>query len=404
MAKRPKDITKKQFTGMAGCVVLAGSILMANITQAVSGDIEVRTIERVYETPSASEPLFSEQFLQAVPIGQIVGAVDALHASYGSAHAVREAGDGYEIETATHRIPVQISLNAEGRIVGLLFKPAERMTASIDETLKLLAEMSGEVSYAITRDGELVYGRDSGERLAVGSAFKLGVLAVLADGIEAGTHRWDDVLRLEPGDKSLPSGQLQHFPTGSPFTLHTLAAAMIAESDNTATDMLIRLLGREPIAEKLKAETLLTTREFFILKADPDLARRYAEAGTDGRMAIIGEIAGRDLPPPVKVIGQHDKGVEWYVSNTTLCELAGAVRTIDVFTINPGPVDTGRWSSVAYKGGSETGVLNLTAALADEDGHSWCVSLTVNDTAAMNTADITGLFSRLTDQLAADPQ
>jgi beta-lactamase class A len=404
MTARLRNTTKKQFTGMAGCIALAGSILMATITQAVSGDAEVRAIERVYETPSASEPLFSGQFLQAVPIGQIVGAVDGLRASYGSAQAVREAGDGYEIETATHRIPVQISLDAEGRIVGLLFKPAERLTASIEDTLKLLSEIPGTISYAVTRDGEPVYGRGSDEKLAVGSAFKLGVLAVLTDSIEAGRHRWDDVLRLEPGDKSLPSGRLQDFPTGSPFTLHTLAAAMIAESDNTATDMLIRLLGREPIAKKLQAETLLTTREFFILKADPDLARRYAEADADQRAAIINEIAGRERPPAVQVIGQHDEGVEWYVSNTTLCELASAVRNLDVFSIEPGPVDAGRWRSVAYKGGSETGVLNLTAAVADEDEHSWCVSVTVNASETIDTAEVTGLFSRLTDQLAADPR
>ena len=389
---------------MAGCIVLAGSILMANITQAVSGDAEVRVIERVYEKPSASKALFSGQFLQAVPIAQIVGAVDALRTSYGSAKTVREAGDGYEIETATHRIPVQISLDAEGRIAGLLFKPAERLTASIEDTLKLLAEIPGKISYAVMRDGELTYGRGSEEKLAVGSAFKLGVLAALADGIEAGRHRWDDVLRLEPGDKSLPSGRLQDFPTGSPFTLHTLAAAMIAESDNTATDMLIRLLGRGPIAEKLQAETLLTTREFFILKADPGLARRYAEADTDQRSAIINEIAGRDLPSAVQVIGLHDQGVEWYVSNATLCELAGAVRRLDVFAIDSGPVDAGRWRSGAYKGGSETGVLNLTAAVADEDEHSWCVSVTVNASDTIETAEVTGLFSRLTDQLAADPQ
>mgnify|MGYP000185408410 CR=1 FL=1 len=397
-------MTKSHFTSVAGAAVLAGSILMAGITQAVSGDAEIGTIESVYGTPSAAKPLFSDRFLQAAPFDQIESAVAAIRREYGPARAVREAGEDYEIETGTHRIPVQIRLNAEGRIEGLLFKSAEPLTASIGETLNLLAAMPGAVSYAITRDGEPIHDHDADERLAVGSAFKLAVLSALADGIEAGTHRWDDVLRLEPSDKSLPSGRLQDFPAESPFTLHTLAAAMIAESDNTATDMLIRLLGRELVAERLRTETVLTTREFFTLKADPDLARRYAEAGTDGRMAIIGEIAERDLPSPTLVMGAHDKGIEWYVSNATLCELAGAVRGLDVFEINPGPVDAGRWRSVAYKGGSETGVLNLTAALAGENGHTFCVSVTVNDGSAIDEAAVSGLFSRLTDQLAADPQ
>lgn len=377
---------------------------MAGITQAVSGEAEIGAIESVYAAPSASKSLFSEQFLQAVPFGQIEGAVDALRRQYGTARAIREAGDAYEIETGTHRIPVQVTLNGGGKIEGLLFKPAQKLTASIEETLQLLEAVPGKVSYAVTRDGKSLYGRNADERLAVGSAFKLAVLATLSDGIAAGEYQWDDILRLEPKDKSLPSGRLQDFPAKSPFTLHTLAAVMIAESDNTATDMLIRHLGRGPIAEKLRAETVLTTREFFTLKSDPKLAQRYAEAGTDERATILGEIEDHDLPSPALAIGPHDEGVEWYVSATTLCDLAGAVRNLDVFRINPGPVNAGNWETVGYKGGSETGVLNMTAAFAGKDGHTHCVSVTINSDAAINLADVTGLFSRLTEQLAAETQ
>ena len=394
-------MTKRRFTGLAGIFALAGSILMAGITQAVSGDAEIGAIGSVYEAPASSKSMFSEQFLNAVPFPQIQGAIDALRQEYGPARFVRETGADYEIETGTHRIPVQIALNADGKIEGLLFKPAQRLTGSITETLELLEALPGTTSYAVTQDGEPLYGRNADEKLAVGSAFKLAVLAALSDSIDAGKDRWDEILRLEQRDKSLPSGRLQDFPAGSPFTLHTLAAVMIAESDNTATDMLIRHLGRVPVAEKLRAETVLTTREFFTLKGDPVLAKRYAEADTDGRAGIVREIEDRDLPP-ASAIGPHDQGVEWYVSNTTLCELARGVRNLDVFAINPGPVDAGKWETVAYKGGSETGVLNLTAALADKDGHSYCVSVTVNSDAAIDLADVSGLFSRLADQLAAD--
>lgn len=375
---------------------------MPGIVQAGAGKAEQAAIGQVYATPSTSQPLFSLRFLQMVPFGQIEAAISAQRSQYGAALAIRETGEGYEIETPTHRIPVRITLDADGKIDGLLFQPAQRLTASISETLDFLTAVPGTVSYAIMRDGDVLHARGAKERLAVGSAFKLAVLAVLADAIDAGTRKWDDVMHLEDHDRSLPSGRLQDFPAGSPFTLHTLASVMIAESDNTATDMLIRLLGRGPVVDRLGAETVLTTREFFTLKADPALAKRYAEADRDGRLAIAKEIAGRGLPEPALVTGPHDEGVEWYVSNMTLCALASSVRTLDVFRINPGPVDAGRWRSVAYKGGSETGVLNLTAALTRPDGRILCASVTINSDTAIDVAEVTGLFSRLTDQLATE--
>ena len=64
---------------------------------------------------------------------------------------------------------------------------------------------------------------------------------------------------------------------------------MISVSDNTATDMLINLVGRSAVEAALTATGMaspaldrpfLTTREIFILKLDqwPALAKRYIAA------------------------------------------------------------------------------------------------------------------------------
>ena len=45
----------------------------------------------------------------------------------------------------------------------------------------------------------------------------------------------------------------QDWPKGAPVTLHTLATLMISISDNTATDQLIAIVGRDAIAEELRA-------------------------------------------------------------------------------------------------------------------------------------------------------
>ncbi|TGD67441.1 hypothetical protein EYC08_01910 [Tabrizicola sp. WMC-M-20] len=81
----------------------------------------------------------------------------------------------------------------------------------------------------------------------------------------AGQRDWADVVRLDSHHISLPSGLMQDWPVGSSVTLHTAALLMIAESDNTATDLLIDLLGRDRIAARLGLATqdLLTTREIL---------------------------------------------------------------------------------------------------------------------------------------------
>lgn len=116
---------------------------------------------------------------------------------------------------------------------------------SLEEALEAFRGLSGRVGLWVERDGRPVLALEEDTPLAVASAFKLLVLAALREEVEAGRRAWDEVVRLEEAWKSLPSGLLQGWPEGSPLTLHTLAALMISLSDNTATDALIALLGRE---------------------------------------------------------------------------------------------------------------------------------------------------------------
>ncbi|MCX8995591.1 class A beta-lactamase-related serine hydrolase [Rhizobiaceae bacterium BDR2-2] len=381
-------------------MALSAGLIGGAVLPASAGEAEVETIEAVYADPAAAGARFSEGFLQAVPLAQIAEIVESMRARYGPAAAVREEAGGYAIETASHRIPVEIALDAEGRITGLFFRAALPLGGDITETLAAISELPGTVSYLVRSGDAVLHGRNGGEKLAVGSAFKLGILKVLIDDIAVGKRKWEDVVRLQAQDKSLPSGTLQRYPDGSPFTLHTLAAAMIANSDNTATDVLIRVLGAERIAETLGLDALPTTRAFFTLKADGALAARYRENPAE-RADILAGLAGRPLPDPVRASVHHTPGVEWYVDAATLCELALSVREADVFALNPGPVNAGRWAGVAFKGGSEAGVLNLTAALTGHDRRSRCVSLTVNSDTTIDETRVAELFAALAEQLAA---
>lgn len=373
--------------------------LLLQTATAHAEDREIETLRSLIETPESAAGLVSESFAKAVPAAQLTAILQSLHDQAGPVTGITEDGDGYLIRAEAGDIPAEIELDASGKITGLFFHPFQPSGGSIEDTLADIAALPGTISYLVTAEGETLQEQNAEAPLAVGSTFKLGVLKVLMDDIEAGDRRWEDVERLQPEDISLPSGKLQTFPPGSPFTLHTLAALMISESDNTATDMLMRILGPERVAEALGLDDVLTTRALFTLKADPALAERYRTASGAERAELLAEISDAPLPAARDASGHAIDGIEWYLSAETLCRLAGDVKAADVFAINKGPVRG--WQSVAYKGGSEPGVLNLTAALTGEDGRGYCISVTVNNDDAIDEATVAGAFAALASQLRA---
>ena len=207
------------------------------------------------------------------------------------------------------------------------------------------------------------------------------------------------MVTLEPYWISLPTGVLQDWPQGAPLTIHTLAVKMISISDNTATDGLIDLLGRTAVERHApRNRPFLTTREAFVLK-DPgndDLLQRYRQVELDERWAVLEETRERPLPAPeIFTRGPLALDVEWFFSVEELCDLMAAVGDVPFMSINPGLADTDQWQSVAFKGGSEPGVLNLTTGLVDEAGTFYCVASTWNDDQELDEVRMIGLHSSL---------
>ena len=259
---------------------------------------------------------------------------------------------------------------------------------------------------AITDDGDCakISALGPDERLALGSAFKLYVLATLADTIASGEMAWDDLLAIEEAWKSLPSGQMHLEAAGTEFALVEYAELMISISDNTATDHLIRHLERERVEQTLELAghmapevntPFITTREMFLLKGalgagdrddylalDPDGRRRFL----DEELASMSLDAVRAWPEPRNV-----DTIEWFASPEELCAAMVVLRGLgdatdtaevnEVLSANPG-VDFGAvdWPFIGFKGGSEPGVLNLTWLLRRDDGRWFFLSFGFVDT------------------------
>ncbi len=340
--------------------------------------------------------IFTDGFLAAVPPSQLATISQQLTSQFGAALSVEgvypvnatRAGLQIRMERAIAKGGIAIDPNDENRISELLFQefePVDDTSAKIEADLNALP---GEVSaYLAPLDGgDAVISIDPEKQMAIGSTFKLYVLAALAQDVAKGERSWGDVIELDV--TSFPSGAMQNWPQGAPVTLHTLASMMISISDNTATDQLIKVLGKERLAQILSDsghssaelnDPFLTTRELFLLKGG-DKARlaTYASANAQVRAQIL---AGLETNPPSA--GQIEQAfssgpiaidIEWFASTADLTNLFSFMETYaddttyDIMAINPSAPRAVRekWAYIGYKGGSEPGVLNLTWLLIDK--------------------------------------
>eukprot|EP00456_Euglypha_rotunda_P033864 TRINITY_DN26127_c0_g1_i4.p2 TRINITY_DN26127_c0_g1~~TRINITY_DN26127_c0_g1_i4.p2 ORF type:complete len:156 (-),score=52.70 TRINITY_DN26127_c0_g1_i4:11-478(-) len=126
------------------------------------------------------------------------------------------------------------------------------------------------------------------------------------------------------------------------MTLHSLATAMIAESDNSASDTLLRALRREKVDAMLattghedagKALPLLTTAEAFALKmpANADLRHRYETGSLTERRDLLRDVAARLTADKVDVGSVAETptaidSIEWFASPTDMIALLDWLR------------------------------------------------------------------------------
>jgi len=361
--------------------------------------------------------LFTNGFRAAVADSQIKALSASLTAQFGPAVEVsllapREgtrAALEIRFERGLAKGGIAIDPAEQNRVSELRFTSVDSIAVAGDTPAKIeadLAALPGSVTALFTPlDGGAPLINVGPQRsLALGSTFKLYVLAALAEDVKAGRRKWSEVVPLT--EKSYPSGKLQDWPGGSPVTLHTLASLMISISDNTATDQLIAVLGRTRILKLMKdsghgdpgANTpFLTTRLLFILKASDAKTLAEWRSGDPAKRAIIEVVQAAEEDPSLDQInaafasGPKALDIEWFASPADLARLFAHMRkTADtkafaIMAINPSATDAikANWQYIGFKGGSEPGVLNLTWLLTDKAGRDWALTLGCNNKAAV---------------------
>jgi beta-lactamase class A len=361
-------------------------------------------IERLFTSPQIQAEWFDPSFLSQIPLTQVQQIVDGIQSELGPFQSVQAEGESYTVVMAKGKVTTEIVLNNRGQILGLLFQPQSN-AITLPAAIEQLQTFPGQVNLLVLEGNTELAAFNADPPLAVGSAFKLAVLAALRQQIEAGQRSWDDVVELQAQDKSLPSGLLQTWYEGALLTLQSLATLMISISDNTATDALIRIVGRESIESLAdRNRPFLTTQEFFTLK-DPQnaaLLQRYREGNEAQRRQVLAEVAELPLPHPSIFAGEPLAiDVEWFFTPRELCTLMQQVADLPLMSVNPsGLVTSNDWSKVSYKGGSEPGVINLTTWLQAKNGKTYCVVATWNNPeAALAEERLLTLYSGIIEEL-----
>jgi beta-lactamase class A len=109
------------------------------------------------------------------------------------------------------------------------------------------------------------------ELFPMASCFKIPIMVEVVRRVDAGVLRLDDRLTLTEADKS-PGSALIHVREGLRPTVRDLLYLMITLSDNTATDMLWRLVGLGSVNETMRGLDLETidcfmpNREYYLME------------------------------------------------------------------------------------------------------------------------------------------
>jgi beta-lactamase class A len=294
------------------------------------------------------------------------------------------------------------------RISPAVAGPAPATWAGVDAAVQSAAPQVRLLVADITGGScQPVHALDPGTPAPLGAAVKLYVLDALGQAVAAGRVGWNQPLTVTARLKSLPAGELQDEPDGTAVPVLEAAAAMISLSDNTATDMLINLLGRAAVeaaltrtgmADPALDRPFLTTREIFTLKLDqwPALAERYLAADQAGRRALLASTVDRAPLPAVAaaaawIAPRAVTSLEYFASASDMCHVYASLAALagrpgqapigQVLSLNDDglQLDPAQWRTTWFKGGSEPGVLTLAFMATTRTGHSYVVTVLAED-------------------------
>jgi beta-lactamase class A len=138
-------------------------------------------------------------------------------------------------------------------------------------------------------------GVNTGAEMPAASTIKIPVMVEVFRQLVTGKFDLNTKLKLRRADKDWGSGDLADARVGSTYTVARLLSLMIDVSDNTATNMLIRLVGRQQINATMADYGLTHTRLRDFIRSEGN-GIRWALRSSPADMAhLLGVMAKEQL-------------------------------------------------------------------------------------------------------------
>jgi beta-lactamase class A len=177
----------------------------------------------------------------------------------------------------------------------------------------------------------LTTGVNETANMPAASTIKIPVMVEVFRQMSAGDFDLNRQVTLEPGDRDDGWGDLVYARPGGRYTIANLLRLMITESDNTATNMLIRLVGRVHINQTMERLGLRQTRLGDYIRSDGDI--RGLRTSALDMMELLDEMAHDRLinewssRAMIAILsGQHHNGLLPEPPGTTIAHKTGTLH------------------------------------------------------------------------------
>ena len=170
-----------------------------------------------------------------------------------------------------------------------------RLDGLEEELLRIGAAYSGKCTYALTdlSSGESI-GHDEDDVMPTASLIKVPVLTALYRAVDEGRVNLTDRIRYGDEHRCLGSGVLSRMTPGVEMLVRDAAVLMIIISDNSATNMVIDVVGLEQVNETMRSFGLMQTTIFQRLgDTKAGLDARKMSVSTAGEMTRLLELIAR---------------------------------------------------------------------------------------------------------------
>jgi beta-lactamase class A len=152
-------------------------------------------------------------------------------------------------------------------------------------------------------------------QMPAASTIKIPVMVEVFKRLEHGDFDLNRKVTLQASDRDWGSGDLCDAPAGSKYTVSRLLTLMITVSDNTATNMLIRLVHRGAINEEMAGLGLTQTSLHDYIRSEGPIRYALRSSANDmvrlmtamARFQLIDEWSSREMIAIMS--GQHHNGL-----------------------------------------------------------------------------------------------